>query len=323
MNVLTRTSIIVAVTGIALIAWGQAPPREPGGPKGPATRAAPGAKDTSLRVGPLSSADVPITSQEVLGPVEEPKPAPVLAEGEVVIDLLGELARDPTGRWWTVKHPRAGELRLLPCPELETIEQLHAKSPGLKFGLSGLVYRYHSDYYMLLRKMVRADTTAAKAPPAPAAATAEPDQEATSKPASDGASADDVAQRLLDQIEGRPVLPADRPVTPQDTPSVVVPTGQPILPGPGKMIINRLVRLERPPVEDGWARMIFESDNTLCEPPLRIMPNMQLEKMELQPEGPEGVLGAVFHVSGEIYRYRGVNYVLLRSAHQKRDLDLF
>ena len=246
-----------------------------------------------------------------------------------MIDHPGSLAKDPTGKWWTVKHPRTGVLHLLPCELLGTVEDIHAKRPSAKFALSGRVYRYYNDYFLLLRRAtemgkrrpVRLPTSRPQTRPAFTTRPAASAPAATSRPATKGASADDVA-RMLARPPSKPIIPVAAPIAPSEQGPSVPPAAEPIKPGPGRMIIHRLTRLRLPDSEGGWFKLVFESDNTLREPPMPVLPNMQLERFEaLSRMGRAS--GALFYVSGEIYAYRGTNYVLLRTIVRRRPMDRF
>ena len=296
--------------------------------RGPGRRAAttqPDASADTPRIASPRYSEVPITSPIIVDEPSKKTPPRLLAEGQLLLDLPGELTKDPTGKWWTIPHPRTGTLRLLPCPQLQALEDLHAAEPELEFLLSGLAYRYQEKYYLLLRKTQRV-RPAPPAAPKPAAPTATRPA-TTTAPATQpvdqkDVSAEDVARRLLGDIRGKPVVPVAVPPVPETDVTSVPPARSALRPGPGRMIINRLIRLRRAATTDQWHRLAFDSDNTLREPPLRIMPNWQLEKIEPLPPAsnqPE----ERFYISAEVYRYRGRNYVLLRSVRPRRDMDQF
>jgi len=227
----------------------------------------------------------------------------------------------------TVSHPLAGALRLLPCPELETLEQVRTASPQRRLSLSGQAYRYQEQYYFLIRKLSDAATvtTAPATMPAATQPTSQPAaSQPTTKPSDDaqGASAGEVGQTLLNEVRPSAIIPIARDVEATPGGPSVAPPAEPLLPGPGRMIIRRLVRWQGPAYPGGWSRVAFESDNTLREPPLRVMPTGLLDSLERGSANSDYV-GALFYISGDIYTYRGHNYVLLRSIRRQRDLDLF
>ena len=281
-----------------------------------------------MRILPMGDEGVPITAPALVR-AEEPARSPnLIGEGQMLIDHPGSLARDPTGKWWTVKHPRTGVLHLLPCELLGTVEDIHAKRPSAKFVLSGRVYRYYNDYFLLLRRAtevgerpVRLPASRPRTSPAVTTRPVASAPAATSRPTTPGASADDVA-RLLARPPSKPIVPVAVPIAPSaGGPSVPSPA-EPVKPGPGRIIIHRLTRLRPPDSEGGWFKLAFESDNTLREPPMRLLPNLQLERLEAL-SGRGEASGALFYVSGEIYAYRGMNYVLLRTIVRRRPMDRF
>lgn len=287
----------------------------------------------SLLTGLLDPMESPVIlpqSDDADEPEQAPRPPRVMADGAIIVDHPGVPTRDLEGKWWTVEHPLTGTLRLLPCDLLESLEDAHAAAPEKTFLLSGQVYRYQGGYYLLLWRVLDptdAPAAAAHPPqepaeqPQPASAEAPP---ATSQPGQTGeATADDIARQLLDQFTGTPILPEARPDTPQThVPSVAPTTRTPLLPGPGKMVINRLVRLRPPAEPGGWFTLSFEADSSLRDPPLPVLPSWQLEKIENLSNG-GAAPGARFYVSGHLHYYRGRSYILLRSVHRRRDLDLF
>ena len=86
------------------------------------------------------------------------------------------------------------------------------------------------------------------------------------------------------------------------------------------MVVNRLARLR--PAEAAFPLVTFEADNTLREPPLPVLPNEHLQRMETLSDG-GAAAGVIFHVTGEIHQYRGRQYLLLRNVLRKRNLDQF
>ncbi len=76
------------------------------------------------------------------------------------------------------------------------------------------------------------------------------------------------------------------------------------------MVIDRIGRLAYNPEAGSWL-FDFESDGVgLSEPPVALHPNRLLQKMEELTE--RETQGLKFRVSGEIFKYQNVNYMLLR-----------
>jgi hypothetical protein len=89
---------------------------------------------------------------------------------------------------------------------------------------------------------------------------------------------------------------------------------------PGAMVFNRLGRLIREPGATWWT-FRYESDKgVLYEPPMRVLPNQQLEAMEniLENSPSESIR---FVVSGEVVQYHGQEYLLIRKKIVKRGVD--
>ena len=292
----------------------------------------PSREGSLLEEGAFDEARVPLTppTQLKLRPRRSP---PLLREGTPYVDHLTGIEKDPTGQWWTVPDELVDRLYLLPCEWLEAVEN-ERSSPQTQFRLTGEVYRYHEAYYLKLQKAVV--VTPAPAPPASRPAESAPppapvttaSRPTTTAPSSDTrASAEDIERELVKQGPSRPILPA---APPAPDPSAAAP-GRLLRPGPGRMLVNRLVRLV-PAEHDAsggaepkrfvWRMLRFEADNTLREPPMRILPSRKLEMLE-RLSGNGAKPGVQFYVSGGVHTYRGRRYVLLRSVYRKREMGQF
>lgn len=108
----------------------------------------------------------------------------------------------------------------------------------------------------------------------------------------------------------RPVVPAES-VPP-------APTGPELSYGPESIVADRLIRLV-PEREQGWLLARFEADNTLQQPPLRLLPCKLLEKAEQLAVEAKGRM-VRFRVSGQITRYKGRSYLLLRKLIREREM---
>ncbi len=302
-----------------------------GGAGAPSSPAAPGLLDGGL----LDESAVPVLTPTIMDRKPPARRAVLITEGTGILDRRASLRRK--GYWRTIADPQAEELYLLPCELLETTEAVQDRSPQIRFELSGEVYHYRGRYFLMLRRVMQ---VLAARPPEPQPPPEQPSPEQSSQPASGpvgsattsgaasrpargtGASADDVAKALLSDEVARPVRPVRRAVARAEIAPSVAPTSRPLPPGPGRMVVHRLGRLVPPAAPGEWPLLVFESDNTLREPPLPILPNEHLQEMErLSDQG--RAAGTVFHVSGEIHQYRRRQYLLVRSAMKKRDLDLF
>jgi len=312
---------LTALTAMALLA--ETPDAAP--TSKPAARRESLLDDGSL----LDGSSIPVTLPTIIDrkPIVRRKPA--IREGVTIFDRRTGVRADPTGKWWIIDDPKAGHLYLLPCQLLESIEGLRAREGDVEMKLSGETYHYNAKHYLMLRRVLRI-TDDEKRAPAPAVATpiATPTV-ATTRPATTtqptattqpAATADDVTEALLSETMGRPVIPPATPVERKDPTPSVAPTNEPLPAGPGQMIINRLGRIS--PAAGGWRLLTFEADNTLREPPVWIMPNEHLRWMEAMNNACRD-REVVFRVSGEIHQYRGQQFLLIRSAIQKRNLDQF
>ena len=305
---------------------------EPDPPPAPTDGSATGLLDRGL----LDGTAVPVTPPAIVD-VKTAKPhVPLIAEGTAVLDRRTGLRRAGSRGKWVIDDPRVEALELLPCDLLESAEKLVADDPGAEFKLSGEVYEYRGTYYLMLRRVLRVlaaekqderraragrPATATNPKPTPATAPAPAASTPASAPASDGgATSDDVARQLLGEVLGRPVVAPSAPLGRVAVTPSVAPTAQPLPPGPGRMVVNRLGRLL--PKNGPWRLLAFEADNTLREPPMQLLPNQHLRRMETL-SGNGTARGVVFHVSGEIHQYRGSQYLLVRSVIVRRDLNQF
>lgn len=320
---------------VAACASGQSPDRTDGPSDGAATR--PSSPADEIQIPPFDPTAVPITLPTTVTDSDERRPT--LPSGVMIIDRVASIEKDPTGKWHTIQDPQVGVLYLLPCESLEAVEKANAENPEATFNLSGEVHRYRGGYYMLLHRAMlipkspasapdettqQATTSTAATSPAepPVVSPVEPTSRPTeSRPAK--ASADDIAAELLSETPARPIVPVVQPKLPEAVPAPSgAPSGQPLQAGPGKNAVHRLARLLPKTEGQEWARLAFEADNTLQEPPMMVLPNLYLERMEAL-SGDGKAIGAVFHISGEVHRYKGKDYLLLRAIIKKRDMDQF
>jgi hypothetical protein len=137
-------------------------------------------------------------------------------------------------------------------------------------------------------------------------------------------SAVEILQELRKKQQARPVI---MPSTPGEGPGAQVPVettrqavspmrkDRPLRPD-GTMVVDRIGRLVRR--AKGWY-FFFESEGkVLREPPMQILPNRDLETMEITSAN--GTRPVKFRISGEVTEYRGANYLLLRKVLIVHDL---
>lgn len=291
---------------------------------------------TSFKIALAKPGVIPITSPTLTHASTVSSPPPLPAE-MMIIDRRCRIAKDPSRNWWSIPDPYAGRLYLLPCGLLQAVEKFRADEPTAMFSLSGEVHRYRGGYYLLIHRamIIQNQTNEVRNVSIPATnkmpigSTTAPTKSTTrpARPLVPAVSPDEIARKLLQGTSARPIVPARLPaaVEPKGNASVTasgVRVGKPIKASAGKVVANRLVRLLPPSKQDQWYKVAFKGDNTLREPPMRVLPNRQLERMRAISKDGEKP-GVLFYISGEVHQYHGENYILIRSAVKKRDLDLF
>lgn len=231
-------------------------------------------------------------------------------EGARLVSRMGQLAYDEP--WWTFE-PIDSEgwppLKLLPDATLEIMVRSSVDDRGPRgFVVSGEMSVFGNENYLLPRVAMRAHEPApppADAPPADAAA------EGSATELSSEESVEDVLAMMRRQrprqemIPPRPVGPADSVPTLAGTVQAPISDGSPLVARPGRIVFD-----------DPWWTFVLESDELdYPEPPLRVLPNRNLELMIQLAERESR--GLVFIVSGEITAYGGKNYLLTRAAMQQ------
>ena len=143
---------------------------------------------------------------------------------------------------------------------------------------------------------------------------------AKAAPRRKGSSSADVLKGLMQDRPGSPVIaPVARPAALSAARSEAAPTtGREIQPlARGKLIVNRVIRVLA--TGDGdWKEARFEADNTLREPPIRLLPCRLFEWAEAFVGGTKKL-----RVSGVVTQYKGRRYLLLRKVLQVRDMNQF
>jgi hypothetical protein len=212
--------------------------------------------------------------------------------------------------------------RVLPCGLLAKLEELGARRPRPVFRVSGETTVYKHNCYILLRKLV-IDSRAAEAVGSASAPVSVPGSAPATAPArthAEGAGAsrsDRILKELLRERPGKPVALPGRP-DPKDLDAVpsVVPVGPKARRAAGgTMAVDRIVRVLPEGPDSNWLVARFESDNTLQEPPARLLPCATLAEAAR--------LGGRLKVTGEFTHYRGRRYLLLRKVFRFRDMRQF
>jgi len=301
----------------------------------------------------LERPEVPVIQPR--GGVESAKPRPNLPpEGTMLVNRLARLQWDPASSWFVLRFTdRTGPgpetpFRVLPSRELEEMERLALRAEAVPiFRVTGETTVCEDHAYLLVHRFTvlnerpelgekpGAEGASGQAEPAPAdeekpeRAPGTAPSEATSQPADsagldDSADPDAVIRALLRQRPGKSVSLPVRSVT-SDTEHrrSVAPAAGGILPaGPGRMAVDRLVRIVKG-ADGEWWEVRFESDNTGREPPMRLLPCRHLAAAK------EAVLHASrnrilqYHVTGMITLYKGRRYLLLRKLLHERRMDQF
>ncbi len=296
----------------------------------------------------LERKPVPVTTpvrKKKKGKQKAPLLGPKPEEGMMILHRRCRLGRDEQSGYMVVLFAKAviKSRKLLPCQLLEEMEKLTAENPDAMFHITGETFAYKEEGYLLIRKLELAKelSFAPSSKPEPPKGDTQPAGDATSKPASaltetDGdASSDDVISKLRDvssdeviqQLKadraGRPVIapsiPREHVESPE--PSISPAMQKPLPPGRGDLAVNRIVRIVRMPAKQ-WYLLRFEADNTLQEPPLRLLPCLRLQLADSWLKGGKG-REILFHVSGEVTRYKGRRYFLLRKLIPTRNMGQF
>jgi len=277
----------------------------------------------------LERPDVPITVPTGPRPPKK-RDLNLPAPGSMIIDRPCRLERDWRSDGFVLRFPQASSrdrLRVvLPSRWLETMEALAARTPAAVFRVSGesMVYRQRS-YILIHNFTIQTQQKEMKPSPASRPATTQP--AATSQPASAAVAPaakqtpvtpERIIKRLMQERPGESValplhLGRGRPVE-----SVAPVTASELSALRGKMVVDRLVRIVQE--RDGqWWQVRFEADNTLREPPLRLLPCRLLEKAQSLAAPGSGKIIRL-RISGQITWYRDRRYLLLRKLLREPEM---
>ena len=264
---------------------------------------------------------------------------------------VGKISREKNSKWWvitfepgkdgTVELPR----RLLPNGLLESVEEVLKQNPTARFKILGENTTDGKKQYLLLRRVVivpeeQESTEETK----DNSATEKPKSESSDDsvvPSTDGQkspgntekseadagkkgqpSASDIAKELLRNKPGKAVIAKPRPGrTKAENKKSVAPARELPATQAKRQIYSRTVRIHAVKGTK-WYEIRFVSDNTLRDPPIRILPNTRLAKA-LKFMQKTGQMHREFIVSGEIAIYKSQRYILLRSVIKKRDMNQF
>ena len=254
------------------------------------------------------------------------KVSTALHTGSVLTNVPGKLilhigSRYPAFEFIKPQKHWPHTIKLLPCLTLQAMEAIH--EPHIGFAVSGILTRYHHEFYLLPDADVRLlRKQAPRVMTAPPAAATEPETPAKGHTI----SAQSVLRNLLSHHISRPVqqlvtIPPMRTAKP--IPDLPQPLGDLRLPAmrEGSYIWNRPGRLLFNRPLDEWI-FIFQADgDSLVEPPLIMLPCQLLQRMETRSahQGTE----IKFRVSGKITQFKGRNYLFTTYVEVAHNLGRF
>lgn len=278
---------------------------------------------------------VPVSRPEGVK-AKAPKPfMPV--SGSSVVNQRCRLAYVPETGWYllTLISDRPGEMTqprwVLPSPWLEAVEAILAEEPEASFRVSGENTVYQGRAFILLTGVRRdrqgqlgEDLLGESRPSEPEKPEPARPVEATTKPASPEsgeANQDDILSSLLREQPDKPIVVPVETGEFVEEKSVAPLTKSEIREDRGQIRVDRLITLKLDP-ESQWWQARFISDNTLRERPVRLLPCQILETAEeIASEKSRETIR--LRVTGEIYSYKGHEYMLLRKAIRERDMGQF
>lgn len=232
-------------------------------------------------------------------------------DGWTVLDHPGRLER--VGAWWVFHFQddkAGGSVKVLPNASLEVMVHIQADSENAdSFTVSGEMTVFGRENYLLVRT-VRRRTGAS---PSPAMTETESDT-APEAPIAADAPVEEVLA----------VLEAQRPVDALLAPEGLMPSHDDAkkvyaaraLRIDGSPIVSRLGRVV--PRGDWWAFRFESTHADPTDPPIKLLPNRNTERMVRAREREN--VGLVFVVSGEVTAFEGENFLLPRLAVQRIDL---
>lgn len=296
--------------------------------------------------------------KDPLVPITAPKGAllrrnirnqPLPVEGMAVVNRVGTIRLDKDSGWMSMTFEnQPGKTwviprRLLQCRLLERVEEILATNSNTRFSIIGETTIHAGNAYLIFRRVAVLDS-----PPPPKAPKPSPDKTApkplvmSQKSESKKAAAPPPAKTEQKKNANKALITTTDLISAmmKDTPQTalrvamvphrsrdenvvsVAPAGkEPLNPGRKSMVVDRLVRLVQSS-SGHWWEVHFESDNTLREPPMRILPNSLLSRaVQLNNQLGQGALK--LRVSGEITFYKDQRYLLLRKILRQRDMDQF
>lgn len=249
--------------------------------------------------------------------------------GSIVSDRRCRIVFKPDTGWYILtflpdpsQQPAQATMprRVLPCKWLEAVDRELEGSKSGVFEVSGETTVYKGRAFILLRSV----KTKRKGRPAAKAPTTRPAATLPAKAPETESSADDILAAMLRKRPGRPVSVVDDSELILPAPSVAPIAGRPQLDEDrGNMRIDRLVTIAKS-ADHEWFEARFESDNTLQEQPVRLLPCKKLEEAErgaIRPGFRRRIVR--MRITGELTHYKNHRYMLLRKVIRHRDMGQF
>ncbi len=258
-----------------------------------------------------------------LAPKKQPKSSVI--PGTMVVERRCRIVASTFQKtsWWAVDFidepnlPKLTSRFALPCELLEKAEKLAAAKPGRIFRITGENAIYKNTPFLLITKLSVIDEK--KVPPVtpPVEAPSSP-----TEPNAESASPQSILDKLLNDAPDKPIFIT--PTDPSKVPSVApVAAGANRTPIVGGLIVNRLVRITPGKPEQWMLSAYFESDNTLQDPPMRLLPCKLIEQFNLNAKPTPGARQRKYRISGEVFNYKGDRYLLPRKLLRERYMGQF
>ena len=272
--------------------------------------------------------------------------APLLREGNYIIDARCTIHKDAVRGWWTLRLHEAGanksprEMLLLPCTQLSEMQRLVESSPNrvVEFQVTGRVFVFRGRNFVLPSHapvLTPQEPPTQEHPPAPvetAQSMPESASPATAPMDADGGdSAEDIIRELEQEAGALPRNPADMiPAEAEEAASSSLPSidAEPRAPLTGRSnqatedssIVNRRGKIMRDSA-GGWT-FVFDADASgLADPPMRLLPCLLLERIEEYARRHGNNSPAL--MSGQVYLYNGQIFLLptvFRVPQERRNI---
>ncbi len=243
-------------------------------------------------------------------------------EGFPVVGVTGTIERDTDDSpWWRFVSDESAGLPPLKVLRNLTLEPMERTVLGTEvtptFEVDGTMTVFDGENYLLIGFAISRHVRPPPGSPAPGGASG--DQDGThAKPEDEphvatDAAAEDVLEQLLQEgaaeqpVSIAAVTRGERPDAPPVDRRPLVSNGAPMIRRPA-----RLVR------HGDWWTLVFESDHPdKPEPPMKVLPNKNLEVMARGTA--HGSAGVVFVVSGVVTVFDNENYALISAARRRLD----